>query len=183
MIVPLFSEEKNEALKESLKDDVNRSLSLLGGFGAGVLAGVATNPLRDAKYQKGLVEKALKETEAKEESKKHWDTLLKLHKGQITIRDLPLHERTFYTNLLEENADDLKYFDRNPQMAKKNLEDMTRGSVKPLFPGAPKSKITKDFLDKVHSPKNSPITAALGLAGLYGGSKLYNYTHEKSEDA
>lgn len=142
----LFSEEK----QQKWKNEMNHGLAQLGGMGIGTGAGYLAQKSLDAKYQN-----------KKEESRKHWDIMLKLYNGTLTMNEIPIEDRIFYQKMLKENQDDLKYLSHNPLAAK--------------------ASFTSNFAEKAHHPKSKILPPLLGLAGSYGAGKAYKLFQEKSK--
>lgn len=167
---------------DGLVEDIPMGLAQLAGMGAGLGTGyLASFPL-DKRYQNQLVKKSLAETRKKDEALHHWKTMLDLYKGKITLEDLPLEDRAFYTEQLKVNAKELEQMARSPRIAKNSLEEMGRGRLVPLFPDGGKAKMTRDFQTKVHAPGRKPLMGALSIAGFLGGGDLYRRWENNRED-
>lgn len=166
----------------SFKEDVQKDLAQIGGLGAGVLAGKASAIPIDAHYQKKLLNQGLEKSEQILQSKTDWDILFKLYKGDLTIDDLPIGQRTYYTNLFKEKKDTLNYFSHRPNEAAGAMEDLARGQIVPLFGKDQSVKMTRNFPNKVHSRAGKILAPTMGLAGFYGASMLYDRLNQPDEN-
>lgn len=198
--MPLFTEDAKEENKESLK----MGLAQLGGLAAGTGAGVLARMPIDARYQDKLLREGISLTRSKNEKLQTWDILFQLYNGQITLEDLPVGMRDKYRTLLEKNADDLKHFSRYPEQKRTALKDLGKGRVVPLFgkvektplPGLPVhvpleatdpnkvvplfGPVTSQMIpEKLHSPYSKLLPGTLGMAGLFGAGKAYQYFKDK----
>lgn len=198
--MPLFSEEKNEENKESIKRGLAQLAGLAAGTGAGYLAGM---PI-DARYQDRLLREGISLTRAKNQELEEWDTLFKLYNGKISMDDIEVGQRETYRKLLKKNTKDLAYFSRNPKEKRDALKYLDRGKVAPLFGENSKTPmrglpmhVPLETLDpnkavplfgpvtsqmhpeRVRSPYSKLLPAPLGIAGLMGAGKAYEYLRDK----
>lgn len=197
----LFNNEKL-----STEQDVKTNLAQLAGgavgAGLGFLAGI---PL-SARHENKLLDEAVKASRDKEIAEKNWNILLKLKKGNVTLDDLDFGERDFFAKQLEENAEDLDYLIKNPQEAKRSMDDLRSGKVQPLFgKDTPKrglfqrggvgvdlrpSNVVPLFKDenkllfphKVQHPRTKSLAPLLGLAGAYGAGHLATKHYMKANE-
>lgn len=188
------------------KEDITVGLAELGGgavgLGVGALAGI---PL-DIRYQNKSVEQAQQLYNDRQASRKHWETLLDLTKGKLSLEDLPEEKRSFYEKQLKDLSDDLHFLKANPLEARKSLRSMTdtgevvkfphnnKSTLKNIFPQlgdvtpeklrliSPNAN-TKLRLHKVRHPASRLLPGALGVVGFVsGGAALKNHYLKENEN-
>lgn len=132
---------------DNLDSNQNRKVHLaqLGGGLAGAGAGVLAGKVMDAAYEKSLFEAGIDATKDNEKAELQWKRLMDLYLGKITIRDIPIPERDFYSKQLEENKETLENFRKNPAEFEKAFNEVKGGRLQPLFGQKPS---IKDFLLK-----------------------------------
>ena len=113
-----------------------KGLASLVGAGAGAGAGALASIPLDARYRKDLATSAVKDSQDKQVAKQNWKILLRLTRGQMRLEDLPENQRAFFEKELQDNRKILQSMKNNPQIAKNSLDELDKGIVRPLFPGA-----------------------------------------------
>lgn len=166
------------------------TLAELAGGAVGAGGGYVASRISDERYKNKLLQEGLKTTRDKEIAEKNWKILLDLYKGNMTIEDLPLEKREFYTQQLEENAEDLKHLARNPKEARQSFEELRRGKVEPLFkhekapsrPLFPRSleEIRRPNPYAIHNPKTRFLPALMGMAGMWGAGSMLRKHYDKT---
>lgn len=177
------------------------TLAGIGGAAAGTGVGFLGSKIVDADYQKKMYEQGMRDARDKGIAAKNWETLLDLYDGNVTMNDLPPNKRDFFTKQLEENHEDLAYFRANPEVLKKEMDELKQGATpfsffgdeKPmlrnfLFKKYPNFKGTEivphgvkvQFPHDLHSPNSPRLISGLGLAGMALGAYAMEENHEKN---
>lgn len=115
-------------------------LAQLGGGLAGAGAGFLTSKVMDARHEGSLFEAGMDATRDNEKAELQWKRLMDLYLGKITIRDIPIPERDFYSRKLEENKETLEFFRKNPEEFEQSFNDIKGGRLQPLFGQKPSFK-------------------------------------------
>jgi hypothetical protein len=189
----LFGNSELDA-KQKRKVYLSQFAGGLGGAGIGAIASKVLN----AAHEKKLFEEGIEDTRMDAQTEKDWKILMDLYNGKITMRDIPIPQRDFYEQQLEENKEQLEAFRRNPQAAEEMFENTRSGNLHPLFED--KRPSFKDFLFKRKpsqvdltkenvvpmfeeaskmeiphgyiSPRSAILPSMLGLAGMTGAGYL-----------
>lgn len=188
----------------------NVTLAQIGGGVTGLGVGALAAKGADAFHEKKLLERGLTQSRDKEIAAGNWETLMALYKGELSLEDLPLGKKDYFTKDLQENADDLAYYAKNPMEFRKALEQLNAGRVQPIAPDQSPSLLDfvfnkgKNLVDlrpdnvvplfeganehklltphPIQSPKRGLLMGGAGLAGMAGAGSLLQHQYHKQNE-
>ena len=162
-------------------ESIQANLAQLGGAAVGTGAGMLGTLQMDKMYQAKLLNEARKVTVEKKMEEFHLRNALKLYTGQKKMEEIPISERPFYKEVLQNHETELEAMARQPRLAKMKFDDLKSGRIIE-YPGKPSGQPKKLFPFKVRHPLSAAAPALGGLGGMVLGGQLMNRHTAKNQE-
>lgn len=137
----------------SKKQQRRTTLAELAGAGAGVGAGTVAAQLGHVKYQQNSHNQAMQDSKDINDTEQNWKTMLDIQNGKINMDDLDERKQRRFKRLIEDNAEDLNYYQEHPKEFNSLLKDLKQGQVVPLNPNQKQPSVLKQLVERLSPQK------------------------------